>query len=65
MNKKKRKAKRELTKAYKERMNRQQTHNLLAEVFSDPVVQKGIEAMVNNCSQNFREFAKIFEKWRV
>lgn len=33
MNKKKRKAKRELTKAYKERMNRQQTHNLLVEVF--------------------------------
>ncbi len=62
MNKKKRKAKRELTKAYKERMNRQQTHNLLVEVFSDPAVQKGIEAMVNDCSQNFRELAKIFEK---
>lgn len=62
MNKKKRKAKRELTKAYKERMNRQQTHNLLVEVFSDPAFQKGIEAMVNNCSQNFRELAKIFEK---
>ena len=62
MNKKKRKAKRELTKAYKERMNRQQTHNLLVEVFSDPVFQKGIEAMVNNCSQSFRELAKNFEK---
>lgn len=62
MNKKKRKARRELTKAYKERMNRQRTHNLLVEVFSDPVFQKGIEAMVNNCSQNFRELAKIFEK---
>lgn len=62
MNKKKRKAKRELTKAYKERMNRQRTHNLLVEVFSDPVIQKGIEAMVNNCSQNLRELTKIFEK---
>ena len=57
MNKKKRKAKRELTKAYKERMNRQRTHNLLVEALSNEV-----KAMVNNCSQNFRELAKIFEK---
>lgn len=62
MNKKKRKAKRELTKAYKERMSHQRTHNLLAEVLSDPIFQKGIKAMVINYSQNLREFAKIFEK---
>ncbi|MCC4367616.1 hypothetical protein LMB21_09930 [Limosilactobacillus reuteri] len=62
MNKKKRKAKRELTKAYKERINRQQTRNPLVEAFSDPVVQKGIKAMVTTYSQNLREFAKIFEK---
>lgn len=43
-------------------MNRQQTHNLLVEVFSDPVIQKGIEAMGNNYSQNLRELTKIFEK---
>lgn len=62
MNKKKRKAKRELTKAYKERINRQQTRNPLVKVFSDPAIRKGIEAMANNCSQNLRELAKIFEK---
>lgn len=57
MNKKKRKAKRELTKAYKERMNRQQTRNLLVEALSNEV-----KAMVTNYSQNLRELAKIFEK---
>lgn len=62
MNKKKRKAKRELTKAYKERINRQQTRNPLMKAFSDPVVQKGIKAMITNYSQNLIEFAKIFEK---
>lgn len=62
MNKKKRKAKRKLTKAYKERINRQQTRNPLVKAFSDPVVQKGIEAMVTNYSQNLRELAKVFEK---
>lgn len=55
MNKKKRKAKRELTKAYKERMNRQRTHNLLVEALSNEV-----KAMVTNYSQNLRELAKIF-----
>ena len=57
MNKKKRKAKRELTKAYKERMNRQRTHNLLVEALSNEV-----KAMVTKYSQNLRELAKIFEK---
>lgn len=57
MNKKKRKAKRKLTKAYKERMNRQRTHNLLVEALSNEV-----KAMVTNYSQNLRELAKIFEK---
>lgn len=57
MNKKKRKARRELTKAYKERMNRQRTHNLLVEALSNEV-----KAMVTNYSQNLRELAKIFEK---
>lgn len=57
MNKKKRKAKRELTKAYKERMNRQRTRNLLVEALSNEV-----KAMVTNYSQNLRELAKIFEK---
>lgn len=57
MNKKKRKAKRELTKAYKERMNRQRTHSLLVEALSNEV-----KAMVTNYSQNLRELAKIFEK---
>lgn len=57
MNKKKRKAKRELTKAYKERMNRQRTHNLLVEALSNEV-----KTMVTNYSQNLRELAKIFEK---
>lgn len=57
MNKKKRKGKRELTKAYKERMNRQRTHNLLVEALSNEV-----KAMVTNYSQNLRELAKIFEK---
>lgn len=57
MNKKKRKAKRKLTKAYKERMNRQRTHNLLVEALSNEV-----KAMVTNYSQNLIEFAKIFEK---
>lgn len=57
MNKKKRKAKRELTKAYKERMNRQRIHNLLVEALSNEV-----KAMVTNYSQNLRELAKIFEK---
>ncbi|MCC4383713.1 hypothetical protein LMB54_07835 [Limosilactobacillus reuteri] len=57
MNKKKRKAKRELTKAYKERINRQSTHNLLVEALSNEV-----KAIVTNYSQNLRELAKIFEK---
>lgn len=57
MNKKKRKAKRKLTKAYKKRMNRQRTHNLLVEALSNEV-----KAMVTNYSQNLIEFAKIFEK---
>lgn len=57
MNKKKRKAKRELTKAYKERMNRQRTHNLLVEALSNEV-----KTIVTNYSQSLRELAKIFEK---